>query len=393
MKKALPALLFLVLTVLLLGILTYSKTGDKAQQNIQEVRAVVLETDESDVIQAGISKIGNQQLIIKITEGKYAGDTIAAGNHLLGKLELDSFYKQGDEIVAAILEKDGEIKDAKALEIYRQDWELVLFGIFVLCLLVYAGVIGLKALFSFVASLYLIWAFLLPGLLDGKNPLVLASVTLVLLTAIIIFSVAGLTKKGVAAFCGTIFGFLITAGITLLLGSKLALNGMTLPYAESLLFSGHLNLNMRDIFYAAIIIGASGAAMDIAMDVAAAIEEIKAKKPEINVHELIQSGFNIGRAVIGTMTTTLLLAYSGGYLTLLMLFMTKNSSPARILNLKIVAAEIMRTLVGSIGLVLVAPLTAVIAGLIFSVNFQEVFVKHSAKQHAEKETNQVPEAK
>ena len=78
--------------------------------------------------------------------------------------------------------------------------------------------------------------------------------------------------------------------------------------------------------------------------------------------ELIQSGINIGRHVIGTMSTTLLLAYSGGFITLLMLFMTKSTRFARIINLKIVASEIMRTLIGSTNLILVAPITALIAG-------------------------------
>ena len=139
---------------------------------------------------------------------------------------------------------------------------------------------------------------------------------------------------------------------------------MTQAFAETLLFSGNTSLNMRDIFFSAVVIGASGASMDIAMDVSASISEIKIKRPDIGPIELIKSGFNVGKAVIGTMTTTLLLAYSGSYLPLLMLFMVQNSSFSRILNLKIVSAEIMRTLVGSIGLVLVAPLTAVFAGFI-----------------------------
>ena len=155
--------------------------------------------------------------------------------------------------------------------------------------------------------------------------------------------------------------------------------GMTASYAQTLAFSGNLHLSMRDIFYAAIVIGASGAAMDIAMDVAASMQEVKDKKPDIAIMELIQSGFNVGRAVIGTMTTTLLLAYSGGYLTLLMLFVTKNSSFARILNLKIVAAEIMRTLIGSIGLVLVAPITAIVAGWILSDRFNINKIKKIAQ--------------
>jgi len=382
MQKAMPTLVIIGLIVLMLGLLVI-KDNPEENNNISEVKALVLETDNSNMVQSGISKIGDQALVIKIIEGKYKGKQVQASNHLIGKLELDNYFEKGDKIIAAVMEKDGDVKAAKAVDLYRQDWQLVLFGIFILCLIIYAGFTGLKALFSFVASLYVIWAFLIPGLLAGKNPLELATLVLILLSVIIIFSVAGVSKKGLSAFMGTICGLFITIGITIFFGAKLDLNGMTSPFAETLLYSGHLGLNMKYIFYAAIIIGASGAAMDIAMDVAASMEEIKMKKPDITVQELIQSGFNIGRAVIGTMTTTLLLAYSGGYLTLLMLFMTKNSSFARMLNFKIVDAEIMRTVVGSIGLVLVAPITAIVAGWVFSTNFQLVLNKekiNKAKQ-------------
>lgn len=369
MKKVGPVLLFAGLIIVLLFSLMFDQPEKKVEADVQEVQARVLETDDSNLIQSGFTRIGGQSLLIEILEGSFKGQRIKASNDLLGKLDLDSYYQRGDKIVAALLVKDNQIRAAKAVELYRQDWELVLFAVFILCLLVYAQYIGFKALFSFVASLFVIWKILIPGLLAGQNPLLLATLVLTLLTAVIIFSVAGFSKKGVAAFTGTMCGLIVTIGFTIFFGEKLNMSGMTAPFAETLLYSGHLGLNMRQIFYAAIIIGASGAAMDIAMDVAASMGEIVAKKPDIKMKELVQSGFNVGRAVIGTMTTTLLLAYSGGYLTLLMLFMTKNSSIMRIVNLKIVAAEIMRTVVGSIGLVLVAPLTALVAGWIYCTVF------------------------
>lgn len=372
MKKFMPILLVLGLIFLMISIIM-NDNSELKEKEILEVKAKVLEKDDSGVIQAGISRIGFQALKVEIIKGKHKGKVIDAMNQLVGKLDYDNFYRSGDIIILGILEEDNEIKAAKAIDIYRQDWQLILFGVFVLCLIMYAGFTGLRALFSFVASLYVIWKILIPGILNGKDPLMLTAFVLTLLSAIIIFSVAGLTKKGVAAFGGTMGGLFVTIGVTLFFGSKLGLLGMTAPFAETLLFSGHLDLNMKHIFYAAIIIGASGAAMDIAMDVAASMEEIKLKKPDIQCRELIASGFSVGRAVIGTMTTTLLLAYSGGYLTLLMLFMTKNSSFARIVNLKIVSSEIMRTLVGSIGLVLVAPLTAIFAGWIYSSEMKKAF--------------------
>ena len=132
---------------------------------------------------------------------------------------------------------------------------------------------------------------------------------------------------------------------------------------------GYAHLNMQDIFYCAILIGASGACMDIAMDVAASMEEVHAKKPDITRKELIKSGFNVGRSVIGTMATTLLLAYSGSYLTLLMMFKDSETTLVRLLNMKVFTIEIMRILVGSLALLFVAPLTALIAGyIIISAN-------------------------
>ncbi|EOD00151.1 YibE/F family protein [Caldisalinibacter kiritimatiensis] len=372
MKKVAPIVVMIVLMSILLGALLYDNSSQNTE-GVEEVTALVHEVDNSDVVSGGVSKIGFQTVVVEILEGKYKGQQIEATNNLLGQLELDTFCKPDDKIVVAIKEDNGQITNGIVLEHYRQDWEFILFAFFVVCLIVYARFTGVKALFSFVASLFVIWKFLIPGLLNGNNPLVLASGVLVLLSAIIIFSIAGFTKKGISAFIGTIVGLLVTIGLTLIFGDKLNLNGMTSSFAPTLLFSGHHDLNMKYIFYAAIIIGASGAAMDIAMDVAASMEEIKMKKPDINTKELIQSGFNVGRAVIGTMTTTLLLAYSGGYLTLLMLFMTKNSSFVRILNLKIVASEIMRTVVGSIGLVLVAPITAIFAGWIYTTELKSIF--------------------
>jgi len=364
-----------MLGVILLMVGLFLNAHSKDQAGNLEVRAIVLGTDDSDMIQAGISKIGFQTLQVRIIEGRYQGKEISASNNLLGKLSIDNYYKKGDKIVVALLEKNNQIISAKAIDLYRQNWELIIFILFVSLLVWYAGYTGVKALFSFIASLYLIWSFLIPGLLEGKNPLLLSSIILLLLSAIIIFAVAGFNKKGLAAFVGTISGLTITIGITVFFGNHLELIGMTSPFAETLLFSGHLDLDMKDIFYAAIVIGASGAAMDIAMDIAASMEEIKVKRPDIQRAELIQSGFNVGRAVIGTMTTTLLLAYSGGYLTLLMLFMTKDSTLSRMLNFKMVSAEILRTLTGSIGLVLVAPITAFFAGWIYSIDIKGIFNK------------------
>ena len=132
--------------------------------------------------------------------------------------------------------------------------------------------------------------------------------------------------------------------------------------SESLLYSGYQSLNLTRIFVAGTIIGASGAFIDISIDITSAIAEIVEKKPDISRREAIKSGFAIGRAATGTMTTTLLLAYSGSYISLLMVFMAQGTPLVNMLNFKYISADILDTIIGSIGVVLVAPLTAIACG-------------------------------
>lgn len=139
-----------------------------------------------------------------------------------------------------------------------------------------------------------------------------------------------------------------------------------MSYSESLLYAGYQHLNLTAIFMSSIFIGASGAMMDLAVDITSAVNEVVEKKPDISWKEAFHSGMNVGRAAMGTMTTTLLLAYSGGYIALLMVFMAQGTPVMHILNYKYVSAEILDTLVGSFGLVAVAPFTALTSSVLLT---------------------------
>ena len=128
------------------------------------------------------------------------------------------------------------------------------------------------------------------------------------------------------------------------------------------LYAGFSHLNLSRVFMAGVFIASSGAVMDLAMDVAVSMREVVAENPEISRRELILCGIRVGRSVVGTMTTTLLLAYSGGYITLLMAFMAQGIPLDATFNFIYVAAEVLKTLVGSFGLVAVAPFTAIVGG-------------------------------
>jgi uncharacterized membrane protein len=179
------------------------------------------------------------------------------------------------------------------------------------------------------------------------------------------YLIAGFTKKAHAAFLGTLSGVLLTTILSLIFTHLFQISGAVKPFTETLLYSGYASLNLSQIFIAGIFMAASGAIMDIAMDVTSTIVEVQYHNPEITKKQLVLSGFRVGRSVIGTMTTTLLLAYSSNYMGLLMVFMAQGTPALQILNLNYVAAEILNTILGSIALVLTAPLTALIAGILY----------------------------
>lgn len=144
------------------------------------------------------------------------------------------------------------------------------------------------------------------------------------------------------------------------------IHGAVMESSESLLYAGYQYLDLTKIFMASIFLGSSGAVMDLSVDICSSVWEVVQKKPDIGPREAIASGFAVGRAACGSTTTTLLLAYSGSYIALLMVFMAQGTPLAFILNYKYVAAEIVHTIVGSFGLVTVAPLTAVTSGLLLT---------------------------
>ena len=249
---------------------------------------------------------------------------------------------------------------------YRLNKEFILLTIFAVFLVLFAGKNGFQANLSFFITVLIIWKILVPCYLKGYSPVWVGILITALLTFIIIFFVYGADKRTIAATSGALLGVLTTCILGILFTDLFQIHGAIMPNAESLLYSGYQHLDLTAIFMSSIFIGASGAMMDLSVDITSAIAEVVAKKSDITPLEAIRSGMNVGRAAMGTMTTTLLLAYSGGYVSLLMVFMAQGTPIDHILNYKYVASEILDTVVGSFGLVTVAPFTAVMAGILLT---------------------------
>lgn len=328
-----------------------------------EARCVVLETDDTYVFQRGIFKQGEQRVKVKLTTGEDKNKVLDSVNLLQGAVELEWFYTKGEKAIIGYSKSDGTIIASRLLDPIRIDSLMILFLLFFTTVILVTGWVGVKSVLSFVYTLVILWKLLIPGLLDNRFDPVLLTVCLVgILCFVVIFLVAGFTKKGMIAFLGVISGFLISWIVLLVFSKQLNINGTTSGFATTLRFSGFETLDLLKLFYASVIISASGAIMDIAMDISASLCEIKEKKPDITRMGLIKSGINIGRAVVGTMTTTLLLAYTGTSLTMLMLMTAKGIHISRLLNMNHIVSELLMALSGTFALTLVAPITSVIAG-------------------------------
>ena len=342
-------------------------------------RARIVSVDNSDLRQSGLIRFGTQEMTVEVLGGAYKGQTIVCRNPLQGKMELDEIYAPGHTILLEFNVKDGRIHSAFSRGHYRIRVELFLVGLFALLLIGVGGWTGVKALLSFTFSALMLWKIMVPVFLKGYDPIWIALAVVAALTAAIAFLVGGLSRKGVVTFLGAFLGLCLTCMLAMLFSKGFKVHGAVRPFAETLLYSGYYHLNLTRIFLAGIFIAASGAVMDLAMDIAASLHEISEKNPQSTPRELIASGMAVGRSVIGTMTTTLLLAYSGGYITMMMLFMAQGVPLINIFNLHYVAAEILNTIVGSFGLITVAPFTAVVGGLIFGFRKQD---SHAVKKEA-----------
>lgn len=327
-------------------------------------RGLVTAVDDSHVRTNLIVKTEQQFLTVRLLDGPHAGRELAVTNMLTGKMELDELYAPGALVLIEYDVVDGRPDHGLARGHYRLHLQLVLIGLFAALLVVVAGVTGLKAALSFLFAAAVLWKLFFPLLLLGYPPLPTGLAIVALLTAVITFSVGGLNRRGLATFAGSMLGVLLTCGLALWFTHGFALHGAVRPYAETLLYAGYYELRLTDIFIASVFIACSGAVMDLAMDIAASMEEIKRGNPAIGPLAHIAAGLRVGRAVVGTMTTTLLLAYSSSHIFMFMLVIAKGLPLVNILNAPFVAAEILNILVGSFGLVTVAPFTALVAGLL-----------------------------
>ena len=354
--------------IVLLALLWWIPTGFQKQiyVNSEGVKAKVIEVNNKGVYSTGMIQQGDQRCTIEILEGEHKGQQVEGMNLLTGKLEFDKMFKPGDEAwVLLELDSSNEVIFANMVDYYRIDQQIFLIGLFVILIIAFSGFTGVRTLLSFSFALFSIVKILIPCLLKGIPPLLVALMVGNLLTVITLLLVAGCNKKAYTAIISSMICSLMTCLLAVVFGDLFKMHGAVMDWSESLLYAGYQHLDLTAIFQAGIYLACSGAILDLSIDISAALDEVIKNNPSVSRANLIKSGLSIGKSVVGSQTTTLLLAYMGSYITILMVYMAQGTPLMSILNSQKVSSEFLHTFVGCIGLVLVSPLTAIICGIVY----------------------------
>jgi len=360
--------IFFIVSSLFYYFIIYNRNSSVENKDITYVRAKVLEVISSDLTEEGYIPgvyAGTQELKIEILSGKFKGQKVNLTNSRLhGDLVYDVVAEDGMEIVLAVKEREGK-SPSIGVDTYARDKVLyILIFLFIFVLIGVGRIKGLMALISLVITGLLIAFFMLPLMFKGYSPILLAIITATIIIFLSLMLIGGFNKKSLAAVIGTSAGVVIAGIISLVSGKFAHLTGITGEASEQLIYIvGSFPINIRGIMFAGIIISSLGAVMDVGMSIASVIFEIHNKAPELNKAELFKSGMNVGKDIMGTMANTLILAFAGCSLSIMVLLMAYDMPYFRAINLNTVSTEIIQGLSGSIGLILTVPITSIISAL------------------------------
>lgn len=323
----------------------------------------VLAVEDKEVLVSSGGEILLQEVSIRISNGPEKGRIITLTNALTGHPYFDLNVKPGDSVV--IQQEPGAEAEQYFISDYARQRPLaVIVGLFALTLVVIGGLKGLKAVITLIIMGVGIVYVVLPLILKGYNPLLVTVGLCSLLAGLFLIFVSGWNKKTLVATLGSIGGLVIAGILAFIVGRASFLSGLASDEAQILQFSSG-NLDFQGLLFSGMIIGALGAILDVGVGIASSMEQILEADPTADMTTFLRRGMAVGQDMLVTMSNTLILAYVGSSLPLLLLFFLHDTPWSSVVNLEMIAAEVVRAMVGSIGLALAIPLTVVLSCLIF----------------------------
>ncbi len=335
---------------------------------IGRVVAVGKEQLNTELLNGTGMKSSEQIVQVKILDGILRGRTFEIKHEITDNPAFNIKVAPNQEVVLAVSKQANNQSEISIADYHRMPVIAWLVAVFLALFLFFGRMQGVKALLGLIVTVLLICGVLLPLSMKGVNPLLTAIGICLVSTISIVWLIGGFSQKSIAAVTGTVGG-VVVAGVTAQIVIWLApLTGLSSEEAQIL--RGSVLVQSPEFYSgllaAGMLIGALGVIMDVGISVASSVSEISKTNSELTFKELYQAGMNVGRDIMGAMTNTLILAYAGSALPLMLL--ATQIAPNKLINLDLFATEVASALSGSLGLVVTIPITAFTAAKMMSQN-------------------------
>jgi uncharacterized membrane protein len=243
---------------------------------------------------------------------------------------------------------------------------VALCAVFVVLLLVFGRGKGFNALLALGLTAGAVFVVFIPSIMAGHNIYVSSIIVCAYSVLTTLFIINGVSQKSAAAITGCLGGVVAAGLLTFIMNRAMMLTGITQTESVNLLYLTDVPIDLNAIIFAGIIIGASGAIMDMAVSISSSLWEIKEKKPDAAFHDIFKSGVQIGKDILGSNINTLVLAYIGSSLTIILILLGFDVSLFRLMNRELVIVELLKAIVGSFGIFLTMPLTALACAFLYT---------------------------
>lgn len=366
-------ILFIFIFLSIFAVLLYSFNTNKQvyvtnsnKSNDAYEKAEVLNVESENITnnkQIGNIKFGSQKLKIKILTGVHKDEVKTVQNFLS---ETHNIYATaGMKIIVDIQTAKADTYEITVYNYYRAPVQYAFIIIFFAVLGIIGGKKGIKSILGLLFTFICIIFLFIPMLYRGYSPVNAALVIVILVTCISLFLLDGMSPKTLSAILGTISGTVLAVLIALMVGSLAHLNGYNTSDADALIMiSKHSSLQVKDLLLSSVLIASLGAVMDLCMSIASSVQEIYISNKTLSFKDLFNSGMNVGKDMMGTMANTLILAFTGSSLNMLILIYSYNVSFTQLMNMDMVNIEILQGLTGSLAVILTVPIIACISSLL-----------------------------
>ncbi len=333
-----------------------------SQQEESLEATVVSILEEKEILTEFNKKQFYQKLEVLVNKGSLKEQKIVIENGNIPMINLQK-YKLGDNLIISF-NKDFEGNDIFFITDYiRRDSLFWLFFIFIILTILVARWRGFNSLLGMGISFLVIFKFILPKILEGSDPIQIAIIGSFFIIPITFYLSHGFNKKTTVSVVGTSTALIITGILASIFVEATKLSGFVSEEASFLQLATQGLINIKGLLLAGIIIGVLGILDDVTISQSAIVFQLKQANPKMKSKDLYKKAMDVGRDHIASMVNTLVLVYTGAALPLLLLFIDNPHPFSEVINYEIIAEEIVRILVGSIGLILAVPITTFIACL------------------------------